>query len=99
MPSLTMRRWRSVAPKRSWLTELAGHKRVTRIQGSNSRLWITAEWLPHYQALWPGARVEPKIKAPAQDRRESSHNDAVVEILRGRLEGLGPVATSVLTSP
>ena len=63
-------------------------------------LWIAAERLPQFQALWPEARLDPPIAAPAPySERVWSPEDALVEILRGRLEGLGPVAEAALAEP
>jgi ATP-dependent Lhr-like helicase len=83
-----------------WLTALAHERRVTRLQGPGATVWIAAERLPQFQALWPEAGLEPKIAAPtAQAPRDWSRDDALVEILRGRLEGQGPVAQNALAAP
>lgn len=79
----------------AWLAELAQDKRVTRLQG----LWVTAERLPQFQALWPDARLDPVITTPAAYQRDWSREEAVVEILRGRMEGLGPVTPEALAMP
>ena len=45
-----------------------------------------------FAALWPAAKLEPAIAAPeAYCRTELERDEALVEVLRGRLEGLGPV--------
>ena len=83
-----------------WLSELAQHRRVTRLDAAQAPLWITAERLPQFQALWPAASFAPAIAAPAAyAEREWSREAALVEILRGRLEGLGPVTVETLTAP
>jgi ATP-dependent helicase Lhr and Lhr-like helicase len=83
-----------------WLSELAQHRRVTRFDAAPAPLWITAERLPEFQALWPAARFAPAIAAPAAyAEREWSREAALVEVLRGRLEGLGPVTVETLTAP
>jgi ATP-dependent helicase Lhr and Lhr-like helicase len=83
-----------------WLAELARQKRVTRIDGPNASLWISAERLPQFQALWPQAKLDPPIEAPTEHAKQSwSSEDALVEILRGRLEGLGPVTPEMLAHP
>jgi ATP-dependent Lhr-like helicase len=79
----------------TWLDELARDKRVTRLQG----LWVTAERLPQFQVLWPEASIEPPIAAPAAYMRDWPREEALVEILRGRLEGLGPVTPEALAKP
>ncbi|HEX4185391.1 MAG TPA: hypothetical protein VHY78_05985, partial [Stellaceae bacterium] len=63
-------------------------------------LWIAAERVPHFRALWPGAAIDPAISAPASySLREWSREEALIEILRGRLEGLGPVTEAALAAP
>jgi ATP-dependent Lhr-like helicase len=63
-------------------------------------LWVAAERLPQFQALWPEAELDPPIAAPAlYAERCWSPDEALVEILRGRLEGLGPVAEAALAAP
>ena len=61
-------------------------------------MWIAAERLPHFRALWPGLVTEPAITAPAAYDKEWSRDEALVEILRGRLEGLGPVTEAALAA-
>src|SRR5260370_36672003 len=51
------------------------------------------------RAQWPTAVLQPEIAAPAdQAQTVWSQEQALVEILRGRLEGLGPVTQTVLTA-
>ncbi len=54
-------------------------------------VWVAAERLPQLQAVFPSASLEPRISAPESFGEVNwSFEDALVEILRGRLEGLGP---------
>ncbi len=83
-----------------WLGELALARRAARLRRGAATLWIAAERLPQFLALWPDAAIEPAIAAPpAYAERAWSADQALVEILRGRLEGLGPVAGDALASP
>ena len=83
-----------------WLGELTQSRRAARLRRAGETLWIAAERLPQFQALWPDATLEPAIAAPpAYARRQWSPDLALVEILRGRLEGLGPVAEYALAAP
>ncbi len=62
-------------------------------------LWIAAERLPQFRALWPGARLDPPIAAPAEyAEREWAPEEALREIIRGRLEGLGPTVADTLAA-
>ncbi len=63
------------------------------------RMWIAAERLPQFAAVFgvPGDRweVSPAIAAPARaSRRQWSAEEALIEIIRGRLQALGPVTAS-----
>ena len=83
-----------------WLATLARDRRAARLHAPRTMLWVAAERLPQFLALWPEARLEPEIVAPAaNEAREWSQDEALVEILRGRLEGLGPVTESALAAP
>ena len=83
-----------------WLEALARDKRVALLRAPHAKLWIPAERLTQFHALWPEARLEPEIAPPAdQAGTRWSREEALVEILRGRLEGLGPVTPTSLTAP
>jgi len=84
-----------------WLTALAREKRAARLLLPGASLWIAAERLPHVAALWPKAGLDPAITAPAasQEAEPVTPEGALVELLRGRLEGLGPVTATALTAP
>ncbi len=62
-------------------------------------LWIAAERLPQIHAVYPAAPLDPQIVAPASlGDKTWAPEDALVEILRGRLEGLGPVTIDMLAA-
>jgi ATP-dependent Lhr-like helicase len=62
-------------------------------------LWVAAERLPQLQAIFPLTSLKPPIVAPASlGEKVWSFEDAMVEILRGRLEGLGPVTVEGLAN-
>ncbi len=69
-------------------------------KAAGTRLWVAAERLPQLKALWPEANADPAIAVPAPySERVWPPGEALVETLRGRLEGLGPVAAAVLAEP
>jgi ATP-dependent Lhr-like helicase len=73
---------------------------MTNLGGKKYGLWVAAERLAQFAALWPGARLDPAIAAPASHTgRDWSPEEALVEILRGRIEGLGPVGEAALAAP
>jgi ATP-dependent helicase Lhr and Lhr-like helicase len=84
----------------SWLAELARAKRVTRLRMPHATLWVTAERLRQFQALWPNATLDPPIAPSGADaERDWTPEDAQVDIVRGRLEGLGVVTPQTLAAP
>ena len=81
---------------RDWLGELAGQKRAASVQVAGSTLWIAAERLSLCRSLWPELMTTPQISAPPGYDKPWSSDEALAEILRGRLEGLGPVTADAL---
>jgi ATP-dependent Lhr-like helicase len=64
-----------------------------------TKLWVAAERLPQLQTLYPNAQLQPTITAPESVARTPwTFEDALVEIVRGRLEGLGPVTIDQLVA-
>ncbi len=60
-------------------------------------LWVAAERLPQIKAIFPNRELQPPITAPESVSRFTwTAEDALVEVLRGRLEGLGPVTVETL---
>jgi ATP-dependent helicase Lhr and Lhr-like helicase len=83
-----------------WLDTLARQNRVTRLVGSGGSIWIAAERLAQFQALLPDARQEPPIAVPdVYAAQDWSADTALIEILRGRLEGLAPATPTLLAGP
>ena len=85
---------------KDWLKALAASRRVSRLRVPSANIWITAERLAQFQAVFPDARAEPPIAVPdACAGRAWSREEALIEILRGRLEGQGPVMQGALAAP
>ena len=60
-------------------------------------LWIAAERAPEFFAVHPRAVLEPNITVPEDYAAKTwTREDALTEIVRGRLEGLGPVTARAL---
>ncbi|RUL63413.1 DEAD/DEAH box helicase [Dyella dinghuensis] len=87
-----------------WLHKLASAHRATRLTLSSpdrreASLWICAEKLPLWQAVHPAVSMQPPIAAPAEFAAQTwSREDALLELMRGRLTGLGPVTVPALAS-
>jgi len=80
------------------IAELAAQRRVTHIVGAGAGVWVTAERLPLFAALFPAARPEPAVTTPAGRAQSVSSEAALVEAARGRLEGLGPTTAAALAA-
>jgi len=81
-----------------FFTELQNDRRAAVLTNKDSApLWVAAERLPQLSAVFPSASLTPAIAAPesfAQTLRD--FDQALVEILRGRLEGLRPITAADL---
>ena len=85
-------------PARAHFGRLQAERRAALVEpvGGES-IWIAAERLAELRALLPGCAAEPSIEAigkPPADR-----DAARVELIRSRLEGLGPVTAAQLAAP
>jgi ATP-dependent Lhr-like helicase len=62
-------------------------------------LWVAAEKLPLLLAVHPDATLQPAIGVPADYATQSwSREEALRELVRGRLVGLGPVTVATLAA-
>jgi ATP-dependent Lhr-like helicase len=79
---------------------------AANLPGPGRRLFIAAERLPEWRALLPGVVTEPPIEPPAGLERAGgrpqgqawTRDEALVEILRGRLEASGPTTAATLAA-
>jgi ATP-dependent Lhr-like helicase len=85
---------------RGFLASLALQRRTTCVVSGPEEarsMWVAAERLPQFHAVYPKARLTPPIEAPAEfGERTWSRDDALTEIVRSRLEGLGPATGSAI---
>ena len=59
-------------------------------------LWTCAEKLTLWQALHPAATIEPTINVPPDHAHSWPREDALRELVRSRLLGLGPITATTL---
>ena len=79
------------------LLPLPTGERVSREAGRVRGLWISAERLPELLSIHPRAAYEPRITPPlSRSSKNWSREEAVAELLRGRMTVLGPVTASDL---
>ncbi|MGJ0485599.1 MAG: DEAD/DEAH box helicase [Methylomicrobium sp.] len=80
-------------------TALQSSRRATEMQMQDGqRLWVAAERLSELQQLFPDADLEPRLPAIAQDH-PLNEEDNLRDLIRSRLEGLGPVTAEQLGKP
>ncbi len=80
------------------LAALASDRRVTQLEAPGATVWVTAERLPLFEALYGSVRCTPPVVTPAGQARPVSAESALIEVVRGRLEGLGPVTAAALAA-
>jgi ATP-dependent helicase Lhr and Lhr-like helicase len=72
-------------------------RRATRLTIGAHSFWVAAEQLPLVLAVYTEARIEPAVAVPAgYADRNSTRHDAIRELLRGRLQAIGPVTATAL---
>ena len=82
-----------------FFAELNADRRAAVLTTGSTKLWVGAERLPQLQVIYPKAELQPSISAPESVARITwGVEEALVEIIRGRLEGLGPVTVEQLVS-
>ncbi|MFL6195659.1 MAG: DEAD/DEAH box helicase [Thermoanaerobaculia bacterium] len=77
---------------------LAARRATTAVLPDGGRLWIAAERLPQLRAAQPGCSLEPEIAVPPRYARDWPAAEAMVELVRGRLEGLVPTTSEALAA-
>lgn len=82
-----------------FLGRLQSDRRATRLQAEGEvPLWVAAERLQVLQLICPHKTPGPVIEAVPSDEAESVET-ALREVVRSRLEGLGPVTIPALAAP
>ncbi|MBA2492133.1 MAG: ATP-dependent DNA helicase, partial [Gammaproteobacteria bacterium] len=85
---------------RCWLDELTATRRATVMNAPLATLWVCAERLALLREVFPEAVLTPPIEAvsPTGAVAASDRETAVTELIRERLQGLGPVRADALAS-
>ncbi|ANF27859.1 DEAD/DEAH box helicase [Stutzerimonas stutzeri] len=84
----------------AWLSELARGGRTTRMQVAQDRaLWLPIERLALLQSIYPSSHCEPVLKPLPGFDQHSSEDDALVELIRARLTGFGPLPVPLIARP
>ncbi|HET9763372.1 MAG TPA: ATP-dependent DNA helicase, partial [Casimicrobiaceae bacterium] len=79
------------------LEVLVAQRRAARLDAGD--VWVAAERLPQLAAVHPNAARQPCIEAPAEyAERPWSRDEALGELVRSRLQALGPVTVDALAA-
>jgi ATP-dependent Lhr-like helicase len=79
--------------------QLAASKRATTLVVGEKEYWIAAECMPMLASIYAGGVFEPAIAAPAPySNRVWEKESAIVELIRGRMQGIGPATTQSLAA-
>lgn len=84
------------------LDRLIHDGRATRLTAPTNEhmLWIAVENTPMYRALLPQATIDPAVRVPEEFSTHAwTPETALVEIVRGRLQGVGPITAARLAQP
>jgi ATP-dependent Lhr-like helicase len=83
------------------LRELADARRAASMQA----LWLSVDRLGQLRAVFPDASIDPPLGAPptvadmqSGAQQTWTRESALIELVRGRLEGLGPTTASALAA-
>ena len=91
-------RGKGEASWRPYLEDLAQAGRAGTLL-TEPRLWIAAERVPLLEAAFPGVKIEPALVPPERERAQAWTREAAVrELVRGRLEAVGPATAAALAA-
>ncbi|PJY95187.1 DEAD/DEAH box helicase [Pseudomonas donghuensis] len=84
----------------AWLAALAKEGRACRLQlASDQALWLARERLVLLRPLYPQAALTPEVAALPGFDQAMDAEAALVELLRARLSGFGPLTSEQIAAP
>jgi ATP-dependent helicase Lhr and Lhr-like helicase len=79
------------------LEELIANRRATRLSANGRVFWVCAECLPLIQAVYTKSTLDPPVSPPPEKAaRQWQREEAITDLVRGRLQSLGPVTAREL---
>ncbi len=90
-----------VAANPAWpalIRELRKQGRVAGFEHGVQRLLVAAERVPLFEVLAPAAHRDADVLVPAAYATTWSKEDAMLALVRGRLEGLGPTTAEAIAT-
>jgi ATP-dependent Lhr-like helicase len=84
---------------RAGIIRLTAYAKASALKNLTSGVWVAAERLPELMAIHPDATLEGHAVAPpSRAARAWTREDAIIEILRGRLALVGPTTAASLAA-
>ncbi len=80
---------------KKWLDELSHDNRVAKL--AEPPFWFAAERTEFVRAAYPGHKIVPGEKGIVVTRKPNGPEEALKELVRGRMESIGPVTVEQLT--
>ena len=75
-------------------TLVAARRATVLTLSADIRLWVAVERLPMLRAVYPQAQATPTLEPPVEfTERAWTREEAVLELVRGQLQALGPVTS------
>jgi ATP-dependent Lhr-like helicase len=82
---------------RAYFDELRSAGRATQVERSAAPpLWVATERWPLVKAVWPDARAHSEVAVPAGVRQDWPREEAILYLVRGRVECAGPITAVTL---
>jgi ATP-dependent Lhr-like helicase len=90
---------REAGKTRDWAADFAKLVEAGRATVINEKLLVASERVPLVEAAFPGATADPGVTPPERERaRTWTREDAIRELVRGRLEVVGPTTATDLAA-
>ncbi len=82
----------------AWFASLVAAGRATTLRAAERQFWVAAEGLMAARSLLPDATASPALRLPPELAAGVPRDQALAELLRGRLQVCGPVTAEALAS-
>ncbi|MFZ6009587.1 MAG: Lhr family helicase, partial [Bacteroidota bacterium] len=82
----------------TYFEDLIHAGRATTVIGGKHALWIATERVPYIQKAYPEKALEHDVVVPEKLLRQLEGKDAMTELVRGRLEIMGPTTAEMLAA-
>jgi ATP-dependent Lhr-like helicase len=79
--------------------QLRSSGRAAMVERSDTAdLWVATERWPMIRTIWPDARARPDVSLPRGVRIDWPRDEAITQLVRGRMECIGPTTVNAITA-